>query len=315
MSFQEARHLVDSQRQFALLCARYLAFFSDFNGPCPLPFRNLPDIKEHEFTTDMLVIILWFMSYTNQWTAESANDFNKHVARSRQLAKEKGISKLEYIDYEVSIDIVYIMTNGFDRALRVTEPLYEVPFNEPMKVQSGNEPMQLNGSSAKAFTTGKRTSRTNAVPSVTRTEARKISAQSSIFRVKHQSGFEAFQPDLVNGHGVEESKDFALDGKGQMTEDDSKAVFRVKANAPRQIDNKHNIAELNTQHSFASGANQFFRCIDNSIKPQSGFERIKRREKIGKPKRNCMLKRIEPCKVSFAHTNRFEAFADDESVR
>jgi hypothetical protein len=104
MSLQQARKFVAENRPLCLMFVRCLAVSGNFNT-APYPFKGIGERCEGLYTTKMILMILWFMSWTDRYDDESVHDFMKHVNEIRVLDKATLVTKNDLVDDSVSIDL------------------------------------------------------------------------------------------------------------------------------------------------------------------------------------------------------------------
>jgi hypothetical protein len=116
MSLQQAQKFVEHNRQLCLLLVRCLAVSSNFDT-APYPFKGIRERREELYTNKMILMLLWFMSWTDHYNDESVRKFMKHVNDVRAIDKAALISRNNTIDRSVSINLSQFVVKPSDLSL------------------------------------------------------------------------------------------------------------------------------------------------------------------------------------------------------
>lgn len=135
MSIEQAREFVSVNRPVCLWLMGALSQLSAFDK-APNPWKGLKDLNEKAITDRVLVVLLWYMSYTKEWNDETVRQFLVHMNNVRNKDKTQLLTKLDTYDSSVQFDLKDYMfcVSDFEVNLDCITP-YEVVF-EP---QSGIE--------------------------------------------------------------------------------------------------------------------------------------------------------------------------------
>jgi hypothetical protein len=106
MSQQQAREFVAKNEVLSMVLVKYLSSSADFKN-VPPPFRDIESRKEHEYTNNMIVTLLWYMSWTVVFNDATVKEFLKHVNTVRLRAKENSITKNLVVDKSTSVDLFH----------------------------------------------------------------------------------------------------------------------------------------------------------------------------------------------------------------